>query len=522
MDLNCPQCGFPVSAGDRSCSYCGGDLPAAAAPATPEPAVSPKTDPEQPAFISVATLRAEAGAPPPAGPRPEAASAPAEALADSAPVTHENHSHCDDLRVLYNNGKVFVEGMVVPFDFRITPQAADLDGLFVEIRQDGTQVSRCDPDEYLDPGDELDIHLTFIAPAGLQGQVPFDIYVGYRKGADAHCFVCHKVHTCFRATEKSRKVIDALKIELNNTIHNNGNASDPKIAPVVKGLEAFCPKPDDPAADFKYIALPQVWTGLPLRRAHQKPGSPVFPKPARVPADAGHERLTLRWGDRILQLIAGDRVQFGRHRSCQVATRLVPEAGRSSQEVHDQNLFISSSHFSLELQDFGVLLKDGGWDPHAHHFKASTHGTYLDGERIFSHKPRPLPVNRRFAISLAGADAADPGFFAYDGELWTCGRMAVACSCGVKCNPNQPACLILRRRHGPAETVVLPWKHVDLGLIDPRLGKACLCRERDAFLLHAAGHCDWLVPGRAVRIPGVAVAVEKYNAPGLGPAEKTL
>lgn len=521
MGLKCPKCACPASEGEVFCSVCGGELPAGTPgsagdapekePAIPDNAATLRLDGilQEPDSGGAAFRTASAASRPPAVP----------ALPVAPPAAADLPSHCSDFKVLYNTGKVFVEGMVVPFDFRLTPQVEGLDSLFVEIRYNGAAVARCDPDEYLVKGEELEIHLTFTAPGGLQGQVPFDVYVGYQKQDAALTFVCHKVHTCFRAKDKSRKVIDALKIELNNTIHNSGNASDAQINPVIKGLEAFCPAPDDPAEGFQYITLPPVWIGLPLRRAQVKPGSgPVLPKPLVQPAEARLDRLTLRWAGRRVQLIGGDRVQFGRKRLCQIVTRLERRSGQTEKEFQDANYKISNFHCHVECGPANVLLKDGGWDSVAQKVKvASMNGTFVDGEKVQPARPRVLPVDKPFTLSLADADIHDPDVLSYDGEVWSCGRMGSCLACAERRNPGQPACLVLRRRHGTPETIVLLWKQVDLARIESAWGPGCICREREGFLLHLASRCDWLVPERSVRLQGHEVRSEPYNAPGLAP-----
>ena len=427
----------------------------------------------------------------------------------------EVETDCEDLRVFFNAARAFVEGLIVPFDFRITPLNPDVTDLFLEIRHGDNLIARDEPDEFPRVGREMRFHLAFNAPTGLRGEVPFKIYVGYRRDENEHTYVAKRVHTVFRAKEKARDVIQNLKIVMHNSTTAR-NASDPSVRQQINGLDEFCPRPDDPAEDFKFVKLPPFWEPLELRKCRFKPissralGRVLHQRTPPVPATCAH--LTLRLGERRLHLLSGDLLQVGRNKSCDILTRNLDSDGIATEALNER---ISRYHCRIRRQHGVCEVADRAWDPDTRTTKPSAHGTFLQGKPIPRGESAVLPKDIGFLLTLGAAEREAPGAFAFEGTLMTSARIvgsAPQCSdCEAK---DGIECMVLSPYPPRDEQFVVVWGRVVLGLLDLQLGSACLCRAQGAFLVRDGNNCTWLEPGKTLFLSGTSIAIESYNPLG--------
>ena len=516
----CPHCQMPLNPSDeeRFCSNCRHELPAQSASANQTQPPDREASRIESDVLSDKPTTSDARHTPPV---PVVTVNIPATETPQLPKTETNLGDCRHWEVLYNTGKVFVEGVFVPFEFRLTPLVDGLDDLFVQIRRDDQVLVQKIPAEDPSRGREMSINLNFNAPTGLRGEFCFDIYIGYLFEDRPLCFTTHKVHRIFRAKEKAQTVINSLKFELKNVsmVRDIGNASDPtqSVQQKIEGLDKIC-KPDDPAEDFKYITIPAFWEKLPLHKCKNVAtiNTPATPhgKPLQVPPkEAHHDRLTLHNGFGTVHLLSHQSIVLGRNRTCDLVTRVQDNEGRVHEEPTQR---ISKFHCRISMEQHRVLVTDKGMDPEKHTEKASTSGTFVDGQRVKSGQSQSLPVDRTFFLSLGSDQYGDETVSAFEGRIWSCGQSrSLAPACQGQKPSDHPACLILRRLNGPAETFVVVYEHFVISTIDPTLKDACICRSQQGFLLKTAGPCVWLVPGNRVSLANKTILIDELNQVGL-------
>ncbi len=542
----CPHCRQPLEPEEAAafCPICGQDLAAApgadsrdsaptrAAAADPAPAsgiaaaAGADPTPEPPA--------AEAGAGgAPAGRRAgilEAAAARAEALAERGAASADRpaldrepdadsavwtdgmeRSQCDDWDIQFNCSRVFVQNMMFPFEFRLRPLREGLSNLRVEIRLDQALLNSDEPELEISRGQPIPIYFNYAPPSGLGGKISYDVLVGFTRDGGDHWFRAMVKHHVFKAQETIGHVIHTLNIELKNDI-KQGHAGDAQVHQAINGLEALKSRASDPVRELAEFDIPPRWKTLPLKKCHHyrppREGGGFLPHPVQRPPPAAQARgLTLRCGTLTARLLAAPLLQLGRHKDSDILARPL---SRREEDV----LWISQFHCCLRLDGNRCLLLDRRLPAPARQAKPSTHGTFLDGRRVGDADGAPIVAGRRHLLTLGSADPDDSACVAFDLDLQACGQ-ADPCqpACRGRAAPDSPACLILRQRGRPHEAIVALWKHAALGLLDARLGSACVCRQQDAFLLHLGGRCDWLTPGQTLRAPHGEVRVEPFRHP---------
>ncbi|MFH0909537.1 MAG: FHA domain-containing protein [bacterium] len=502
----CPSCRTPRDAGDSFCSHCNAELP----PVDPSPpAVDPDTAGSRPTIggegISEPAVVEECSDPQPVPEIPRRREDPRKEDPVAPVLSPAMPSHCPDLKILYDTGRVFVEGLYVPFHFKVTPRNEEITGLFIEIRRDREVIAREEPDELLTPGDEVQLYLGYTPPRGLGGHVDFKLYVGYKLGDEQRYFLARKRHTVFRAKEKVRSVIENLRIDLHNNL-SGGHASENTVNQHLDGLEELCPKANDPAEEIKFIDLPALWEELVLHRSkYSSIGRPGHGceglRLAQPPPEAVHARLTLSWRGRHIHLLSDRAVQLGRNRQCDIVTRM----GSAKSEANDP---ISRLHCRIENMGDRCYVLDKGPEQGSH----SAMGTYLNGRRVKEGGSAELPQSRAFTVSLASPSVNDPSVFSLEGNVVLSGEHgAEQPACRDEGTPGHPACLVLRRSADSPEVFLLLWKHVHLKVVDPEFGSACICRRSGGFVLSQGGACEWLAPGTSVSAPAGEIRVREYK-----------
>jgi hypothetical protein len=225
------------------------------------------------------------------------------------------------------------------------------------------------------------------------------------------------------------------------------------------------------------------------------------PAPAAVRQD-----LALDIEGPRLYLLAMNRVRVGRCKECEVVARVVTDTGI---ELRDASLRISQQHAYFEFSGGGFRLVDKGFDAKKGTWRPSTLGTFIDGGRL-----QPDGGEKRLApgathrITFASSDVGDPEVFGLEARVWTveeARRDAPACHRSPPAE--EPAALVLRRLHGPAEIHILLRHGLPLSLLRPDWRGICLCREDGGFRIHSRGTCEWLVPGKGLSAGGRSIKV---------------
>jgi hypothetical protein len=420
-------------------------------------------------------------------------------------------SDCEHLHVLYNAGCVFVEGLTVPFEFRITPLADGVTEVFVEIRS-GTQMQlRYESPYQVRRGMTMEMPVAFRPPQGVHGKVPFEIFIGYTVHDQEHRFLAHKKHTIYRAQEQMRRVIDNLHLEVRNDI-SQGNAADVNINQHFKELSQLV-NPENPARELEFVDIPPLWQELPLQKCFYRP--PIGHGTPRAPAarpNARHPRLSLTAAGLRLHLLSDQIVQMGRHGTNDIIARVADERGGFPEE---SNAAISRYHCRIEAGDSACRLIDGAYYPGEQCARASTCGTFLDGVRITpAGGAVALPLNTDVKLTLAATETSGAGACGFSARVVTCGVTAPLLGfCPASDPPGQLSCAILRALHRPHDTFVLLWKRLPLQLLDPALAGWCMCRLHDGFALKTAHGCEWLVPGATLTAAGRQIQVQPYREP---------
>lgn len=418
----------------------------------------------------------------------------------------------------YNIARIFVEGVSVPFQLRVTPQRADLDMLFVEIREihmtEDRRVARREPDDYLELNESIELNLPYSPPVGLQGkEIPFRIYIGYSINGERHCHVAEKLHTIFRAKEKVVNVLRDLKIEINNEIHS-GHASDTNVHNPISSLEKLMPRPHDPAEDISNVDIPKIWQPLSLKRC-RFPGS--WPNPnlstllGNPPPAALVTKLTLFDGMRRFHLATGHSTVFGRHRQCDLVLRKVDSRGQPPE--HSE---ISQFHGRFELEGSRCMVIDRAYNPVERKPVSSSWGLFINGERVSTQNPQALPIDQEFRLSLAGTNDSDPGTLSFRCRIYSPRSLQqMGTACHADTSGDSLCGMTLSRLNGPSEVTAVVWRDMPLRALDPQLGEGCFCAHRGGFVMRTSTRCEWMIPGQAIIVNNREIRVSEYQPLGL-------
>ncbi|NLE66351.1 MAG: FHA domain-containing protein, partial [Lentisphaerae bacterium] len=230
------------------------------------------------------------------------------------------------------------------------------------------------------------------------------------------------------------------------------------------------------------------------------------------PEEALADRLTLDVGGKLLHLIAGARVTFGRHRANRVVTRIF-DPGKPVMAT--SSLHISKHHCTVEADGETCVIRDGAADASGV-FKQSGGGVFWNGSAVDGSVRIPVDLlPRQAALGFAG-QVSDPCF---SFSVSACRPDSARCArCedrdAVLCRRGRVPALALRRSDHVPETFVLLWSCLDLGQVAPVLQGLTVCHERGGFSWRSGGEAGWLKPGR-YQVVGAEICVKTFQQYGL-------
>ena len=510
---NCPKpdCGIPIAEDDaRFCPACRTRLPPASASAA-----IPDAGDTAPAYNVPVGRPCVAGVTPESeGPVPlrEVSTIPPPVDVDGhkTPDIQTNHtgkSRCKDLRVRYNEGRIFLTGSTMPFEFNILPLTEGLTDLTIVIRAGGEEVIYPLPEAEPDTYEEIETNIEFRPPPHFGGYQPFVIFVGYTVDNKREWYTVNRKHWVFSPRERVGNVLEKLNIEI-KTEANSCEAGTTSVNNYIQGLENLNKYANSPIEDFKAFNPPPVWVPLVLLKAKPPVHAQTSSKPKPPPAqEAVQKSLTLHLGEHRIHLLAATEVSLGRNKDCGIVVRLPYGGGaRPEDPKNDHNLYISKKHASLCVTGGRAFVRDDN----------SARGTSLDGSLLAKNQSIPLPLDRSVALAVAVDVPASLPRAVFDCRAWSLGHVGSGSSpCPVEGAGTEIAAVTLQRRDTPNEVFVLLAHRIRLADVIPGCRDACLCRHHDAFVLKTPSVCRWLIPGAREPTPDGTVLVEPFKQEGL-------
>jgi|GEM_PF-6642967 len=461
-DRICSGCKWPLAPDDAHCPGCGQAVSSAETLVSPPERTdrleAPKTETEQSvSFCSRLTIDPLREQPLP------------------RPV-----SECPDLDIYYDASRFFVEGMVMPFTFRITPRGDGVSALALEINTQSGVNERKQLQQVLRGGLERTVAVDVRIHDG-SGMMTFDVAVSYRKDGAPRRFMVSRTHEVHPRHE-ARKLFENFRIEI-----NQGHAGD--INQNFQGLEKLMQK-EDWGQVFSELKIPARWEPLALEECQDCGGECIDRLPT-PPEAARQTRLTLTAAGFRIHLLSGDRIQMGRDRACDLVTRLIDLSGCMPKEA---NLTISRRHAGLVHANGQVCVVRGDLTGLS---ESSGSKLYLNGLPVDNQEPLP----DEFVLTLAHPQSGT-GVFGLKGR---------------KVNtPDGPAGVILLRTDAVREIFVVIYSRVKLGFADARFGDLCVCRQKNGFALSGSpGICAWLQPGASHNTSIGSVKVQAFSQEGL-------
>lgn len=464
----CSQCGIPIEKDAVFCFSCGADVREEVSgfglqPPAPEASTGLEED-DLDTDVEIPSVRTLS--------RPEAARAAVESM--PGPL-----SECDDLELHYDAARIFMEGMTLPFAFRLVPQCSGISDLSLEIHTQHGLNARKRLLRVLRSGVERAVAVDVPIKKGCIGIMTFDFILRYRAEGISRMFMVSRTHEV-HPERNARKVFENFRIEI-----NQGHAGD--INQNFQGLENLL-RNEDWGKVFSQLQIEPRWEKLALEECEDCGGDctdhlPPPPDSARV------DRLTLTLCGWKIHLLSGDRLQLGRSRECDLVTRVFDASGTMPRE---DNLRISKRHCGLVARDGAILVVNGDLNANP-----GGKAVYLNGRPVEEQEP----LTDEFLLTFANPEPTQ-GVFGFKGR---------------KINlPDSTAGVALMRTDSVKEIFVVVYERVRLGLADPRWGDLCVCRKDGAFgIRDGDGGCRWLTLGSREFADSKLIEIKPFGQWGL-------
>ena len=426
-----------------------------------------------------------------------------------SPAWHP-HPRCP-LLVEYNFARAFVVGHMYPFQFQIRALHENIERVAICLRGtlDGNP---------LPPDQEITVELsrdyaapwdiTFAPTGSTPGAPAVRIYIGWQVagGADWQWMQASVRHCIYPAQISARELASSLVVNITTNVENNGHANDANTRVCVDQLDQLARRMDH---DGKAFALVDQLAALQLfKPLNLLPSKMPFPPLALPdpppPREARLTALTLARGNWRLHVLGQTAVRFGRRREENDLVLRVFGPGNKLDE--EASRLISKSHGCIEHQGHRCLVRD-----------QSALGTALDGRRLRGGETAALAPSGAHCLTLAAAPEAQGRGNQWDLTTFHCGHAPHPdCPHDGNCPATAPASLHIRRRDGLDESYLVVWRCAPLDKLLPELAGARLYRVDGGFKLRRPGQgAQWLVPGRAISLPGGDLAVTGFQQLGL-------
>lgn len=527
VKIECGACGQMTPAEGAFCDQCRSPLEAAEG--TPgevcETADVSAPSPSAPVVSSIpATIEAEL--PAPVQPSPSVPSVPSATpvpVAVPVPDAHRVQSFCEDLCVEYNRSVVFVCGMTLSFDFRIRPLVDGLKDLAIAIEFTDSAGKFWRKHKKLHwhamKGVAREIGLNF--QPRVFGRAVFSIYVSYRSDGKERVFETEVKHRIYPEDSRAGDVLDKIIININNEI-TTGHAADVNVRQSLDELESLKKRADHkaPIRDFidaitsekAFCVLtlhPSRWSAprkalAPSRLSGVPTGTPL-PLTLRVRIADGRECL--------VHLYATTRLQLGRHRSCDLVTRIFNDEGVATPEA---NKGISRGHCRIELRGTSCSVVDGRGDVQKGSNRPSACGTYLNGSRVAAGTSVRLPLNQESTLSLGGASTTGSTVMGLRVLPWSCGsELRQQCGVSNQCVEERPSSLVIRRMDHIDESFVVLQQCCPLHMVDSSLAGIHVWLQDGVAAYGCNGSSGWLEEGRTIKVGMAEIDVMRQAQFGL-------
>ena len=532
----CPKCGWPVGTDESLCRECGTEVHVGATVedegGTPDLGRQADTDEALQARLADALGNVQAageqGVEESISQHSSPAAQPASpAIPGAEPGGTEEHSlrqhghsrsqpplecgDCEELRVEYNQARVFLTGFTSAFNFRITPLSADTDTLSdirVRVESPGflaKPLLHRSLLRHIRAGRALpEVHLN-LEPERSGQDLAGEVYVSFKKAGKRRAFYGSFLWDVYPPSEPSAKVIENLSVKIGDIVSTGDRAGDAKTT--VSFLDDVQRSGRySRAEELRQIKLPSAWNRLALYECDAR--LPCRPEIDDPPIPAYEQRLTIetRTGHMVHLIHTDTALQIGKNRSCDIVTWFMELDG--SKRIEDRTGCVSRNHCRIVKEGDGWFVADGnGHSP-------SSHGTFLDGVQVSLRQSKAIAMDVPFTLSLAGRKTGDPKVFRFIGRLWSCAALG-RCQ---KCQPHEPACLVLKRTDGIPETFVVLWRFCPVEAIDEGMkhdfGSGRLFRHKNAYAFSCGTDektYAWMVPGMNVDEAGVGIKVGPYQ-----------
>jgi len=280
---------------------------------------------------------------------------------------------------------------------------------------------------------------------------------------------------------EAQKAADQLTFTITNNI-TNGNASDVHVSQQAVEDLAKLAQAENPFEELRRIVSggQRVWTAVPLDAGGALPTLPAQPLAAQ------RESVTLNLGMMRIRFFASRQVRLGRRRETNDIALRPPEGAPDA-----PYRAMSKAQCCFEHQGDKVVVRDGQFDE-SHVLKASSFGTFWNGERIPSAKELAAGDEGILSFSGVGDDAVALG-------ARVCRPVRACATCPhasrTWCGDGRRPALMLTRRDGVAERFVALWSCFPLEEADPSFEGVVIFRKDGGFAWRRGRRCGWLVPG---------------------------